>query len=64
MECENVFGEGIPFREGIPIQLLNYVENEKDRNEFGEIIFNEEALDIIREIDGPVAIISVGEICL
>ncbi|CAG8517016.1 4553_t:CDS:2 [Rhizophagus irregularis] len=59
MECENVFGEGIPFREGIPIQLLNYVENEKDRNEFGEIIFNEEALDIIRGIDGPVAIISV-----
>ncbi|GET00172.1 guanylate-binding protein [Rhizophagus clarus] len=59
MEFENVFGEGIPFREGNPIQLLNYIENEKNSNEFGEIIVNEEALDIIREIDGPVAIISV-----
>src|SRR4051812_48903856 len=49
MEYENVFGEGIPFHEGKPIQLLNYAENEKNRKEFGEIIFNEEALDIIRE---------------
>jgi hypothetical protein len=62
MEIENEFGEGIPFREGGPIQLLNYVENERNRSEFGEIIFNEEALDIIREIDEPIAIISIGEI--
>ena len=61
-DYKNEFGEGIPFREGNPIQLLEYVENDKNPNEYGEMILNEEALDIIREIDGPVAIIAVGEI--
>jgi len=58
-DYKNEFGEGIPFREGNPIQLLKYVENDEHHNEYGEMILNEEALDIIREIDGPVAIIAV-----
>ncbi|RIA89264.1 guanylate-binding protein [Glomus cerebriforme] len=59
IELGNVFGEGIPFREGSPIQLLKYVENENNRNDYGEMEFNESALDIIRKIDGPVAIIAI-----
>jgi guanylate-binding protein 1/3/4/7 len=61
-DYKNEFGEGIPFREGNPIQLLKYLENDENPNEYGEMILNEEALDIIREIDGPIAIIAVGKI--
>jgi hypothetical protein len=56
----NKFGEGIEFREGSPIQLLKY--SEKSENEkFGQILLNPKALDIIREINEPLAIISVGK---
>ncbi|CAG8583528.1 8584_t:CDS:2 [Funneliformis mosseae] len=56
---ENEFGKGIPFHEGRPIQLLNYVDNKKNHDEFGEIKINEEALNIIREFDEPVSIIAI-----
>jgi hypothetical protein len=56
----NKFGEGIEFREGAPIQLLKY--NEKSENEqFGQIVFNQEALDILKDIREPLAIICVGK---
>ncbi|CAG8503708.1 uncharacterized protein OCT59_019046 [Rhizophagus irregularis] len=59
----NKFGKGIEFREGSPIQLLSY--SEKSENEkFGQILLNPEALNILREIDEPLAIISViGSFC-
>ncbi|PKY54489.1 GBP-domain-containing protein [Rhizophagus irregularis] len=54
----NKFGKGIEFREGSPIQLLSY--SEKSENEkFGQILLNPEALNILREINEPLAIISV-----
>src|SRR3954469_3069202 len=53
-DYKNEFGEGILYREGNPIQLLKYVEDDENHNEYGEMI-NEETLDIIREIDGLVA---------
>ncbi|GBC34079.2 guanylate-binding protein [Rhizophagus irregularis DAOM 181602=DAOM 197198] len=54
----NKFGKGIEFREGSPIQLLSY--SEKSENEkFGQILLNPEALNILREIDEPLAIISL-----
>ncbi|CAI2179659.1 14370_t:CDS:2 [Funneliformis geosporum] len=56
---ENEFGKGIPFHDGRPIQLLNYVDNEENHDEYGEIKINEEALNIIREIDEPVSIIAI-----
>ena len=56
----NEFGREIEFREGAPIQLLKY--NEKSENEkFGQIVFNQEALNIIKGIREPLAIISVGK---
>ena len=56
----NRFEEGIEFREGAPIQLLKY--NEKSENEqFGQIVFNPEALNILKDICEPLAIISVGK---
>jgi hypothetical protein len=56
----NKFGGGIEFREGSPIQLLRY--SEKTENEkFGQILLNPKALDVIREINEPLAIISVGK---
>jgi hypothetical protein len=48
----NKFGEGIPYRKGKAIQLIKY-ENEK-------IILNKESLEIIKNIEEPIAIISVG----
>jgi len=59
--CENEFGNEISFREGKPIQLLKYVKDEKNPDEYGEIIINEEALDIIKQIDEPISIIAVGK---
>ncbi|CAG8503673.1 uncharacterized protein OCT59_019048 [Rhizophagus irregularis] len=54
----NKFGREIEFREGSPIQLLRY--SEKTENEkFGQILLNPKALDIIKEINEPLAIISV-----
>ncbi|PKC58232.1 GBP-domain-containing protein [Rhizophagus irregularis] len=59
----NKFGKGIVFRKGLPIQLLSY--SEKSENEkFGQILLNPEALNILREINEPLAIISVvGSFC-
>uniref|UniRef100_U9TEN3 GB1/RHD3-type G domain-containing protein n=1 Tax=Rhizophagus irregularis (strain DAOM 181602 / DAOM 197198 / MUCL 43194) TaxID=747089 RepID=U9TEN3_RHIID len=47
----NKFGEGIPYRKGKAIQLIKY--------ENGKIILNKESLEIIKNIEEPVAIISV-----
>jgi hypothetical protein len=56
----NKFGKEIEFREGAPIQLLRY--NEKSENDqFGQIVFNQKALDILKDIREPLAIISVGK---
>ena len=55
----NKFGSEIEFREGAPIQLLKY-EDDGNGN-FGKIVLNHEALDIIRGIREPLAIISVGK---
>ncbi|GES81402.1 guanylate-binding protein [Rhizophagus clarus] len=58
IENGNSFGRGIEFREGAPIQLLKY--NERSGNgKFGQIVLNSEALDILRTINEPLAIISV-----
>lgn len=48
----NKFGEGIPYRKGEAIQLIKY--------ENGKIILNKESLEIIKNIEEPVAVISVG----
>jgi hypothetical protein len=56
----NKFGRGIEFREGVPIQLLKY--NKGSENEqFGQIVFNQEALNILKDIREPLSIISVGK---
>ena len=56
----NRFGEGIEFREGAPIQLLRY--NDKYENgKFGHIVLNSKALDIVCDVNEPLAIISVGK---
>ena len=59
-ETGNKFGRGIEFREGSPVKLLEYVREPKN-NTFGQIILNEDALNIIRNISEPLAIISVGK---
>lgn len=56
----NKFGKGIEFREGAPIQLLNYHEKSENEN-YGQIVLNPKALEIIQEINEPLAIISVGK---
>ena len=48
----NKFGNGIPYRKGQAVQLVKY--------ENGKIILNKESLEIIQNIEEPVAIISVG----
>ena len=53
----NKFGRGIEFREGASVQLLKYNENGNS----GQILLNPEALNILREINEPLSIISVGE---
>jgi hypothetical protein len=60
IENGNNFGRGIEFREGAPIQLLKYNKSSRDGN-FGQIVLNPEALDVLRTIYEPVAIISVGK---
>ncbi|CAG8659678.1 921_t:CDS:2, partial [Acaulospora morrowiae] len=50
---KNAFGEAIKFRGGKPIKLLNY-DQEKE-----EIHINESALNILNEIDEPVAVIAI-----
>ncbi|CAI2173088.1 18359_t:CDS:2 [Funneliformis geosporum] len=52
----NKFGRGIEFREGAPMQLLRY---EVDNGKFGKIVLNQEALDVLKRIREPLAIISV-----
>ena len=56
----NKFGRNIEFREGVPIQLLKYNEGSKNER-FGQIVLNPEALKILRTINEPLAIISVGK---
>ncbi|RGB41788.1 hypothetical protein C1646_662774 [Rhizophagus diaphanus] len=59
IENGNSFGRSIEFYEGASNQLLKY--NERSRNEnFGQIVFNPEALNVLRTIHEPLAIISVG----
>ncbi|CAG8518564.1 8233_t:CDS:2 [Funneliformis caledonium] len=52
----NKFGRGIPFREGAPMQLLRF---EANNGKFGKIVLNQEALDVLKQIREPLAIISV-----
>jgi hypothetical protein len=60
MSAGNRFGRKIEFREGAPIQLLQYVEdNSKDG--FGKIVINPAALNILQTIREPLSIISVGK---
>ncbi|CAB5373518.1 unnamed protein product [Rhizophagus irregularis] len=54
----NKFGGEIEFREGASIQLLRYSEN-SENGKFGQILLNPEALNILRKINEPLAIISV-----
>ncbi|CAB4438610.1 unnamed protein product [Rhizophagus irregularis] len=54
----NRFGREIEFREGEPIQLLQYIEDNSGE-EFGKIVTNPEALKILQTIREPLAIISV-----
>ncbi|CAI2163621.1 20366_t:CDS:2 [Funneliformis geosporum] len=58
-DYKNKFGKGIPFREGNPIQLLKYIKNERNPSEYGKIVFNDEALDIIKSIEEPICVIAV-----
>jgi hypothetical protein len=60
IENGNCFIRGIESCEGASIQLLKYDERPRDRN-FGQIVLNPEALDILRAIHEPLAIISVGK---
>ena len=55
----NKFGRGIEFRGGAPIQLLKY--NEARNGHFGQIVLNQKAVDILQDIQEPLAIISVGK---
>ena len=55
----NKFGEGIVFREGSPVRLLGY--NVSENGEFGKIVLNQDALNILKTINEPLAIISVGK---
>ena len=55
----NGFGKGIKFHEGAPIQLLKYKEGSKN-DDFGKIVLNPEALHILKAINEPLSIISVG----
>ncbi|RGB36590.1 guanylate-binding protein, partial [Rhizophagus diaphanus] len=55
---DNRFGRVIVFHEGAPVQLLNYREK-SENGKFGQIVLNPKALDIIREINEPLAIFSV-----
>ena len=55
----NKFGNGVEFREGAPIQLLEFKEGPNNGN-FGKIVLNPEALEILQTIREPLAIISVG----
>ncbi|CAG8434120.1 10038_t:CDS:2 [Funneliformis mosseae] len=50
----NKFGKGIPYREGNPIQLLKYINNE-----YGKIVLNDEAINIINSIEEPISVIVV-----
>ncbi|CAG8711462.1 7620_t:CDS:2 [Rhizophagus irregularis] len=58
MSAGNRFGREIEFREGSPIQLLQYVEDNSE-NGFGKIVLNPVALNILQTIQEPLAIISV-----
>ncbi|PKC05179.1 GBP-domain-containing protein, partial [Rhizophagus irregularis] len=58
MSAGNRFGREIEFREGSPIQLLQYVEDNSE-NGFGKIVLNPAAINILQTIQEPLAIISV-----
>ncbi|CAG8535907.1 6443_t:CDS:2 [Diversispora eburnea] len=50
----NAFGNGIPYREGKPIKLLQF------EDESGRFILNQDALNIINKIEEPISIIAVA----
>ena len=52
------FIQDIAFREGEPVQLLQYADEGEG---FGKIVLNPEALDILQAIREQLAIISVGK---
>ncbi|RIB08261.1 guanylate-binding protein [Gigaspora rosea] len=52
----NPFSKTIPFRSGNPIHLLNYISSDKG----GAILLDEQALRVFRNIEEPIAVISVG----
>ncbi|GES81403.1 guanylate-binding protein [Rhizophagus clarus] len=54
----NRFGREIEFREGAPVQLLQYTEDNSGDG-FGKIILNPDALNVLKNIREPLAIISV-----
>jgi hypothetical protein len=56
----NRFGREIEFREGAPIQLLQYAEDNSGDG-FGKIVLNPDALNVLQTIREPLAIISVGK---
>jgi hypothetical protein len=56
----NEFGGRIKFREGAPIQLLEYKQT-SEKGKFGQIVLNPEALNALKDIPEPLAIISVGK---
>jgi len=58
MTTGNRFGREIEFQEGAPIQLLQYVEDNPG-DAFGKIVLNPDALNILKTIREPLAIISV-----
>jgi len=51
----NRFGHYITFQEGSSIKLLDYNEDQK-------IVLREDALDILRRLEEPVAVISLGNV--
>jgi len=51
----NPFGHSITFQEGSSIKLLDY-------NEDQQIVLREDALNILRRLPEPVAVISLGNV--
>ena len=49
IENGNRFGRGIEFHKGTPVQLLRYSEESRNGN-FGQIVLNPEALNILQTI--------------
>ena len=52
----NPFGHCITFREGSSVKLLEYNDTEE------KIVLRRDALDIVRKLREPVAVISLGNV--